>query len=106
MEVPSKFYQYVLMYRTIKPDARYMGLLGSYNTFGEAYDSMVSFFSMDAPSYKMYISESNKTQDETVYYDVSIFSIRDYQLLKQSEVKIERVLLSLKENDIFVIPEE
>lgn len=106
MDVPNKFYQYILMYRNVKPDTKYMGVLGSYNTFGEAYDSMVSFFGMDSPGYKMYISESNKTKDETVYYDISIFSIRDYQLLKQSEVKIERVLLSFKENDVFIISEE
>ena len=104
MNIPTQFYQYIMAYKNIKPDNKYVSIFGSYNTFKDDYDNMIDFFSMASPGYKMYVMESSKTTENDIYYNISIFSINDYILLTEYEVEIKRVLVSFNSGDTIITP--
>lgn len=100
--IPNQFYQWIVSY--IDSKRKYLGILGCYHTFGEAYDDMVGFFDMDNAGYKLLISENTKSQNDDIYYDISVFSINNYVLLKSYEVEIKRVLTTFDSNTPLIIP--
>ena len=100
--IPYQFYQWVVSY--VDPKRNYMSILDCYHTFGEAYDDMMSFFGMDNAGYKLLVSENEKSKNNDIYYDISVFSINNYVLLKSYEVEIKCVLTTFDSNTPIIIP--